>query len=838
MKNNESCRDDDDFWKILSESDDEYEEEIGLIFKSKAEDRASASKASDETPRFDGLDGDAEEVDDGSLAKTPCERMDAPRQSDAGEEKNEAIGEEQKHMDSQETFSGGGLESDRKDIGIEDAFSEARRAKEEADVHSQSIAESDPKISSVDEMDFLWDDDEEFIVGEMASMDLKEKAPSRSSEDPEAPADLEKISCTALEDSLRNKGSSRVDIESKGSGSEASDPTSSSKLQDSKIDLMKPKPLSRFMCGSLVTVFMSLQKRFNIQGEAIQNHMNVAQWHRLDYVIPEIKPSNFLASLANDRDDRYQHVYELVRLKAPCIDSISRIVSKERPVYCSKDINRSVSAECMNRLIELCIEDPDKAFEYAMENEIWELGTLSSRWTKDVGNRFLEKFCDSSYAKLISSMLGLSTISFRFDGDWKRYIREVLSTKSADVNNDFILQVFSNSIPDALFVVVSSYFLGIIDINKYLWMFSKNFEALRVLCYVEYMGRNIKDLDILKYEFVSVGVEFDRPKAEEYFKTNRKYFRKELVSRLETVLDTKWSFGLKSVFDFGIKKILNVDSLEDDPTEARPSVSEDIPEEITTRGCPPRNGSMPNTPNFRHKENIVVAGEEDGPSDMDTKPGKSISLSSNSEEGKSRSKQETVGKSSMYKLSQEEVLLKHDERKPEEENKQISVSNASCEIKERSDLHIGMKPSKSFADFFVSDKREPETKSEDDTSLFLSRFTDNEDLEQENKEKAPKKGGSFFGFLNVFRKEPVHKAKIDADDDFRYDPVEKKWVVGSSAEDKKGDSPVLKPRTIPKPKVGVGKSAKGELDTSVTSMYANRKSVGNRSIPGVLGKKE
>ncbi|KAG5858738.1 hypothetical protein KMI_11g16930 [Encephalitozoon hellem] len=824
MKNNGSGKDDDDFWKILSESDSEYESGIGLLFKPKKEEGCLKPEIEDEAQKADDSIGSKkEDVLEEDCEDIICEKVNDLQESSKKKENSEDIEDTQACGDESLIKS---LEEEpedgKNDYEAENTCEESLRLKSETNTNSGVLSEPEPRVSSVDEMDFLWDDDdEEFIVGEVSSMSIEKKSPNNEDTPKSADDSLEHISCAVEELDTKDKEVQEDKIDPKESDPEDQAIESLVKLPNPRMDPMKPKPLARFVSGGLLTVFMSSQRRFNMQGEATQNYINISQWHRLDYALPDIKPSNFITGSKNSGDDRYRHVYDLVRLEKPSIDSISSIVSDSRPVYCSRDINRLIRAESMNRLIELCIEDPDKAFEYAMENEIWEVGILCPKWTKDIGNRFLEKFCDDSYAQLISSALGFSKSPFKLHGDWRRYIREVLSTKNASVSNDFIMQVFDNSIPDALFVVLSSYFLGIVDINKYLWMFSKNFEVLKILCYVEYTGRSIRDIDLLKHEFVSIGIEFDRAKAEEYFKANRKCFRKELSGDLDSVFDTRWSFGLKSVFDFGIKKILNVDTLEDDPKKS----------EISSLGS---KCSVTTPPSGTETIGTNVKCEKKEPTE-----GLRV------EEGRALSKREDkkvfvaneMKRDSMYSLPQEEILLKHDEKEAKVKEEELSVSSMPCDTRERNNLYMDTKQSKSFADFFESNRKEEDVRSEDDTSLFLSRFIDDEPSDLEAKKKEQKKGGSFFGFLNMFKKEPIHKANIDVDDDFRYDPVEKKWVGGSSSESKKGDSPVLKPREIPKPKLGMGIPTKCELDMNVTSMYANRKSAGNRSIPGVLGKK-
>lgn len=845
MKNNGSAKDDDDFWKILSESDSEYESEIGLLFKPKRNTGCSRPEIKDGVQKIEGSDVGKKDTSEENSEEVVCERMNDFQESVKDEENDESIGEVQVHAeeDSNKSLGKEEPENDKDDGEVENTHDKSSDFKSEVNTTSGILSETEPKVSSVDEMDFLWDDDEEFIVGEVANMSI-EKGPSNDEDDFKSMAgSLKHTSYVTEEHDVKDEEVQEDSIGHEKSDSEDSDTEPPLKLQKDKMDPMKPKPLGRFVCGSLLTVFMSSQKRFNMQGEAVQNYINISQWYRLDYVLPDIKPSNFIAS-RNNRDDRYRHVYKLIQLKTPSIDSITRIVSASRPAYCNRDINRSVSAEDMNKLIGLCIEDPDKALEYAIENEIWEAGILLSKWTKDIGNRFLEKYCDSTYAQLISSALGFSRCPFKFHGDWKKYIREVLSTRNADVNNDFIMQVFDGSVPDALFVALASYFLGVIDINKYLWMFSKNFEVLNILCYVEYTGRSVKDIDILKYEFVSTGIEFDRTKAEEYFKANRRCFRKELGSDLDSVFDTRWSFGLKSVFDFGIKKILNVDSLEDDPKKTEASVSEEATSQELTSRC--SLGSRISS--FNSKSDAILSISDSKTIGIDAKFEKKepanevLKVEENDKpsigEDEQALKVSEIKKSSIYSLPQEEIPLKHDERETKVKDEELSVNSMPCDIKERNNLYMDTKQSKSFADFFESNKREGEVRSEDDTSLFLSRFIEDEPSDLGTKKKEQKKSGSFFGFLNVFKKEPVHKAKIDVDDDFRYDPVEKKWVGGTSNESKKGDGPVLKPREIPKPKMGTGTPGKGELDMNVTSMYANRKSAGNKSIPGVLSKKE
>lgn len=854
MKNNGSTKDDDDFWKILSESDEEIDGEIGLLLKPKTEEGMQRPKGL-ETCQSAGTSRECTEEMSQGFEQGPRQQADDFEGCD-GEEKtsNRAIEDGPlKPVDEEEEILSAHMAGDNRSVcsGGHSVQTGSGQDGTSALLGTGAV----PKTSSVDEMDFMWDDDEEFIVGGVSNMSIGRETPDETRIDQEGPQDADSLGdavCVAPENTMKEEEVSELGDNLGELNNEGFVASVAAKPQDARVDITRPRPLAKFICGSLITVFMSSQKRFNMQGQAMESKVNMVQWYKLDYSFPDIRPSNFVAGVQSDGDSEYVHVYELAQLKKPSIDSISRIVSSTRATYCSKDIHRVVSAESMNRLIELCFEDADKAFEYAIEKEIWEFGILSPARAREVGDKFLERFCNSPHGQLASCALGFSSRPFRVDGDWREYLREVLSTKNAIVCDDFIRHAFDTSVPDGLFVAMSCHLLGIVDISRYLWMFSRNFEALRVLCYVEHEGSSIKDLDLLKYEFVSAGTEFDRARAEEYFKASRKHFRKELVASLESVFDTKWSFGLKSVFDFGIKKILNVESLEEDNPKTEGFCVTKGPTQESNVEKKPDSGCLSNGPSFHYKGNagsVVVESRKTSECDESLQGEKgsvankasSVERSLQSckddgmDEGQTRNEDTKIGK--LYNLPERESLLKHDEKKPQIEAKQASIDSASYGGGEQSNLYMDARQSKSFADFFATGK-EPETGGSDDTSLFLSKFADDDMAVQEKSEKIAKKGGSFFGFLNMFRKEPVHKANLDVDDDFRYDPVEKKWVGGVSSGGKGGEGPILKPRSIPKPDIGTRRAPKDDLGTDVTSMYANRKSVGGKGIPGVLGKKE
>ncbi|TBU16205.1 hypothetical protein CWI40_040140 [Ordospora colligata] len=579
-----------------------------------------------------------------------------------------------------------------------------------------------------------------------------------------------------------------------------------------KMNIMMPKPLVKFICGTVFTVWKSSQKRFNMQGEAVMTSINVSQCYRLDYVIRGIKRSEFEARMNEESVREYRDIYSLLRLKNPCVESIANIVWSMKPVYCESDICWKVEAECINEFFRLCFVDEDKAFEYALEKEMWGFGIMLPNRGQEMKKKAIERMMKPSCIPLVSAAIGEPYSCLKVSGEWKKYIREVLQLKNCEVCHNFIMEVYNCGVTDALFVVLACHIVGIADASKYLWMFSKNFDAIGALCYAEGVGKPIQDLDILKYEFVCVGMEFDKVRAEEYFNANKKCFRKELAANFGPQLDSKWSFGLKSVFDFGIKKILNVDSFEESPSE-----------------IPIRHGGL-QMPMAKSCFN-----------------GNSLSLKEIEKSLHVYDEQESVGLiGTEQSTCSNEKIVEESSKRPaaltsNNENVPLQTPCVSSQSKiesknEKDKLFVDESP-KSFADFFDEQNAAcPEDLK--DAGAFLSKYAIEEDTVETKEEKAPKKAGgsSFFGFLSMFKKESIHKVNIDVDDDFKYDPIEKKWV-GGTTKTNGGETPVMRSRSIPKPSSGgASEQSTEKADESVIFAYANRRRVDGKGIPGTFNR--
>lgn len=793
MQNNESKESLDDFWKILSESDDGSGGEMDFIFKSRGGGRP--------------LDGGSEEA----------RRTDAEKPSGAVSCRTTAsVG----GMDETGEFLGD--EGIRKDDGGECVATSSN-------AEDRVVPEGCSNRKSVDEMDFLWEDedeDDEFIMRGTSSVSgVKRGEVCDGVENKEVSREEEERICETVAEQPQmvceeHPDENAVNTLSGESGMktvlpEAVESTGEMCPREPGSDGggLRQRPVCKFVNGKVIGVVSRLQRRFNMQGEATENQVSMMQWYCMEYTLPEIKPSKFVSQLDTCGDERYSDVYRLVQLKDPHVSSVAEIVWSEEPRYAQRDICIKIDSSRINRFIGLCFRNRDEALEYAVSNDLWALGLLLLGRDRSVGTKFLETFCSPPYVPFVSAALGLPAGRFEVKDDWRRYFREVMSIGQAEVVDEFILQLSRRSIADTLFVVVSCHMLKVVDISRYLWMFSRNFEALRVLCYVEYVTQGIKDLDLLKYEFVSAGIEFERGKAEEYFQTNRKYFRKELHESLRGVFETKWSFGLKNVFDFGLRKILDVEEV-DEKKDGGVERSERGDGETSTVGT--------RVPVSRLNFKMKTAAK--------TVPGESRDGRPLDEKGEERS----VEGKKMYSLSGNEAMLRHEEIEQSGVETSMEASRAQGGRREQERLYSNDQQSKSLADLLNEDRGERETRSEDDASLFLSRFSEEEPKETEK----PQRSSSFFGFLNVFKKEPVHKVKIDAGDDFRYDPVSGRWISKTTSGGGTGSSPVLKPREIPKPAAGGSRGSTYEVDDKETSMYANRKSVESRGIPGVLNKKD
>jgi len=867
MENNKfkASTDEDDFWGILSGSDGSEDDEISMLFKSRIPENTLDNDNKEEPDvcnameeREGGIEGVGEEEDEVSVM-------------------NDAQTEE-----SHQPFD---VKEDDTEVSIEsmDEGSDVLDGSWAKETKKEHVEDSQ-KTCSVDDMGFIWDDDEEFVLGASKNnMKIHEKngtsnGPEKMGADDKYAVQLnarhevmnevceniyEESICSALinendemydeikeEDTETNTHDEIAEMQEnsdkytecvhanggvnvmKGEIEDGALKNEGVNKQEDmqsvsnrhirgvssckKANIMMPKPLVKFICGTVFTVWKSSQKRFNMQGEAVMASINVSQCYRLEYVIPSIKRSEFERWMKEGGAGDYRDVYAFLRLKNPCVESIANIVYSTRPVYCESDVCWKVEAECINEFVRLCFVDEEKAFEYALEKEMWGLGIMLPNNGQEIKKKAIERMMNPSCVPFVSVALGESYSCLKMSGEWKRYLREVLLLKNREICHDFIMEVYKCGAADALFVVLACHVVGIVDASKYLWMFSRNFEAIGALCYAESVYKPIQDLDILKYEFVCVGMEFDKAKAEEYFNANRKCFRKELTVNIGPQLDSKWSFGLKSVFDFGIKKILNVDSFEESPSE-----------------MPSRHGGL---------QLSTSAGCFDG---------KSLSLKEIERALQADDNQESVG--AINVIGAAESVYNNDKiaevciRRPEtllSENEHVPAampcvsSESGMESRNENDKLFVDECPKSFADFF---EEQNATCPEDvkDTGAFLSKFAIEEDGAEMKEEKVPKKAGgsSFFGFLSMFKKESIHKVSIDVDDDFKYDPIEKKWIGGTPSKANGEETAAMRSRSIPKPSSGgSNERCVDTTDTSVASVYANRRRVDRKGIPGTFNR--
>ncbi|EOB15242.1 hypothetical protein NBO_7gi002 [Nosema bombycis CQ1] len=122
------------------------------------------------------------------------------------------------------------------------------------------------------------------------------------------------------------------------------------------------------------------------------------------------------------------------------------------------------------------------------------------------------------------------------------------------------------------------------------------------------------------------------------------------------------------------------------------------------------------------------------------------------------------------------------------------------------------------------EKPQKEITTEDDTSLFLSKYNiDDNDagLRKPVEEKKEENSSSFFSMFNFFKKQS-YKVDIQASDDIKYDPVTKKWVSGST-QSAPQEIKTTTPKAVPLP--GKTKSQPNlTVDVKNMSLYANKKS--------------
>lgn len=571
--------------------------------------------------------------------------------------------------------------------------------------------------------------------------------------------------------------------------SQETEPVENIILPKGPIDLFEEKPITCFLNNGIFTYYRTKQKRYSQNGESKDHDVNIFNFYKLGnpYELKNLDVTNL-----ND-NKAFSHIYKVLSLRDIHGDSVSKVIGARDVIYTLKSQVETHTSADINSAFNISNVNTKMAVDYCISKKMWAMALILSNNDKDVVSKVLSEMLDDNMKNLILDE------KFVMEKPWIEYFMHFINSRYSDNHDKYIKEVYKSNIIDGYFVIISFHLCKIVDIKNYLHYFSHNPRLLEILIYINQKLLRIEDIDLLLYEHILDIKDRNILYAKEFYKIHKKDFKKDLQTKLDEIFNLNWNFGIKDVLSFGINKILDVQ--ENEPTKSsNPSEKSSI-----------RRNVLP-------KKNISYKPKNQVQTKFNTKE------IPKSEEIVAEVRKEIITK------NKDEVTTKVKEEVVVEKNIQTK------------EVYTEQKHSKSFADFFENDKEEKEVTTEDDTSLFLSKYNIEDDDEVGIKKPPAIKtedenNSSFFNIFGLFKKKS-YKVDLQATDDIKYDPVTKKWVTGGSPDLSKQSN--VSKKSIPVPKAQISpllrsnmstpdlsnnkpEAKKGPVDLKKMSMYAGKK---------------
>ncbi|KAF9760815.1 hypothetical protein NGRA_3011 [Nosema granulosis] len=568
-----------------------------------------------------------------------------------------------------------------------------------------------------------------------------------------------------------------------------------------KIDFNSQKPIAFTLSRFILSYSTFKQKRRNQQGEYIDKETNVYAFYEFQ-LCPKIPPS---ISLENISQLEYENIVKILSLKDYHVDSICAVLKVKDVVYSNKQYVEANDYPDINTVIDLCLVDKKMAVDYACKKNMWAFALLISNNSPDVVRRFFENTIDQKMASLALGVFGKEgPEDLVFDSDWKKYLKHILRLPFGDIHLKFIGKLSTEDSDSLYTFLVCLHILNIANIGDFSELYAKNFYMLQIAMFLDKHVCSVKGIDVLMYQYITVLYEWDKKAAEEFYKENKKAFKNDLQRSLDEVFNVAGGWGLRDVINFGISKILNVE-------EEKKPTSTDV-----------RSSTLPCLNRVKLSSIKPITKETNT-----QKVNKPIGF-------------KKMPVSQKQAVSNLEDSIEKNTVEPEKNNLEDLIEKNTVEPEKNTvdskSLYSDQQHAKSFADILDLEKPHKEITTEDDTSLFLSKYNidDTETGLKKKKEvkDEEKQESSFFSMFNIFKKN-VYKVDLQASDDIKYDPVTKKWVSGSTPSVPQEVKKAV-PKSIPLP----SKVAKPNIDLKNMPKYANKKPTGKVAIPGVGTKKK
>ncbi|KAK6090422.1 hypothetical protein P3W45_000519 [Vairimorpha bombi] len=550
-------------------------------------------------------------------------------------------------------------------------------------------------------------------------------------------------------------------------------------LPKGPIDLFKEKPITCFLNNGIFTYYRTKQKRISKQGDSKDFDVNIFNFFKLSN---PYELQNIDITNLND-NKAFSSIYKVLALRDIHGDSISEVIGARDVTYTLKSQVETQTSSDINSALNISNINKEMAVDYCMSKKMWTLALILSNNSKNVVSKVLSEMLDDSMMNLILDG------KFVMEKPWIEYFKHFINSKYSDNHDKYIKEVYKSNIIDGFFVIISFHLCKIIDIKNYLYYFIHNSYLLEILIYINQKLLKIDDIDILLYGHILDVKDRNILYAKEFYKIHKKEFKKELQTRLDEVFNLNWNFGIKDVLNFGINRILDVQETE--PTNNK-TLSENT---LNKKNVIPKKNLT------YHKQNIQLqtkmSSKKASNSDIIAEPIKDV-------------------------IKKEVIVAKNLQTK---------------------EVYTEQKHSKSFADFFENDKEEKEITTEDDTSLFLSKYNIEDDEKVVIKQsEVPKPedetNNSFFNIFGLFKKKS-YKVDLQATDDIKYDPVTKKWVTSGYTDSSKQSNASKKSVPVPKAQLSsLLKSNMSSPDLSNNKPEAKKVPVDLKKMSLYAGKKK